>query len=133
MLGVIETFLALYVGMMGDIFEISAKLINGFIGPLFGIFVLGMFTRRAHTAPTLAGGLIGSVATGLTIFGEQLKLPAFDVGFMWPSTVGLVVTFGVGYLLSWILPRPTDDRNNMTFWGVMRACVSADETKAKGA
>jgi SSS family transporter len=120
-LGVIETILALYVGKMGDIFEISAKLINGFIGPLFGIFMLAMFTRRAHAVPTLLGGLVGSVLTGLTIFGEQLKLPAFDVGFMWPSTVGLVVTFGVGYILSWILPRPTDGRDSMTFWGVMRA------------
>lgn len=120
-LGVVETILALYVGRMGDIYEIAHKLINGFIGPLFGIFLLGMFTRRAHGVPTLAGGLAGSVVAGLTIFGEQLRLPAFDVGFMWPSTVGLVVTYGVGYLLSWVMPQPTTNRRDMTFWGVMRA------------
>lgn len=119
-LGVVETILALYVGHMGDIFEISAKLINGFIGPLFGVFALGMFTRRAHATPVIIGGLVGSVLTGLTIFGEQLKLPAFDVGFMWPSTVGLVVTFGVGYILSWLMPPPADGRDSLTFWGVMR-------------
>jgi hypothetical protein len=70
---------------------------------------------------------VGSVLTALTIFGEQLKLPAFDIGFMWPSTVGLVVTFGVGYVLSWILPRPNDGHDNMTFRGVMRA---ASESKS---
>jgi SSS family transporter len=120
-LGVVETFLALYVGNMGDLFEIAAKLINGFIGPLFAIFALGMFTRRAHTTPVIIAGVVGSVLTGLTIFAKQLHLPAFKVGFMWPSTVGLVVTFGVGYVLSWLLPRPTDGRDSMTFWGVMRA------------
>jgi SSS family solute:Na+ symporter len=119
-LGTIETILALYVGKMGDIFEISAKLINGFIGPLFGIFVLGMFTRRAHATPVVIGGLTGSVMAGLAIFGEQLHLPAFDVGFMWPSTVGLVVTVGVGYALSWIMPQPANAREGMTFRGVMR-------------
>jgi len=128
-LGVVETFLALYVGKMGNIFEISAKLINGFIGPLFGIFALAMFTRRAHKTPVIIGGLVGSVLTGLTIFGEQLGLAAFDVGFMWPSTVGLVSTFGVGYLLSWILSRPMDGRDTMTFWGVMRASSQTHATE----
>jgi len=132
-LGVVETFLALYVGKMGNIFEISAKLINGFIGPLFGIFALAMFTRRAHTTPVIIGGLVGSVITGLTIFAKQLNLPAFQVGFMWPSTVGLVVTFGVGYILSWILPRPTDGRESMTFCGVMRKAANAEEQKSQTA
>jgi len=130
LLGLVETFLALYVGKMGDIFEISNKLINGFIGPLFGIFALGMFTRRAHTTPVLIGGLVGSLLTGLTIFGEQLGLPSFDVGFMWPSTVGLVVTFAVGYAFSWALPKSPNGSEQMTWWGVMRppasqACPSA--------
>jgi len=131
LLGVVETFLALYVKHMGNIFEISAKLINGFIGPLFGIFALGMFTRRAHATPVMIGGLVGSVLTGLTIFAKQLNLPAFNVGFMWPSTVGLVVTFGVGYLLSWILPPPASDRDDMTFLGVMRKGGGADEKKSQ--
>jgi SSS family transporter len=124
-LGIVETILALYVGRMGNIFEISNKLVNGFVGPLFGIFVLGMFTRRAHATPVLMGGLVGSVVTGLTIFGEQLHLSVFAVGFMWPSAVGLVVTIGVGYALSLIMPQPANNREGMTFSDVMRKPLPA--------
>src|SRR5205085_7368607 len=117
-LGGIETVAALYVGKMGDIYEIANKLINGFIGPLFGIFVLAMFSRRAHTLPVLSAGLVGSIVAGLTIFSKQLSLPLFQVGFQWPSVVGLVVTVLVGYALSFVIP-PRAQKDNWTFRGVM--------------
>ena len=119
-LGVIVTFLACYVGAMGDVFKIANKLINGFLGPLFGIFMLAMFTRRAHAVPVLIGGIVGSTLTGLTIFAEKLHLDPFDIGFMWPSTVGVVSTFALGYVLSWIIPRPGADTGDWTFRGVMK-------------
>ena len=117
-LGAIETIAALYVGKMGDIYEIANKLINGFIGPLFGIFVLAMFTRRAHTLPVVCAGLVGSVVACLTIFSEQLGLPLFQVGFQWPSVIGLVVTVVVGYALSLVIPTKAR-KDDWTFRGVM--------------
>jgi solute:Na+ symporter, SSS family len=117
-LGGIETVAALYVGKMGDIYEIANKLINGFIGPLFGIFMLAMFTRRANTWSVICGGLVGAVIAGLTIFSKQLGLPLFQVGFQWPSVIGLVVTVAVGYALSLVIPsRARSD--DWTFRGVM--------------
>jgi len=134
-LGILVTFLACFVGQMGDVYKIAAKLINGFIGPLFGIFLLAMFTRRAKTGPVLIAGLIGTVLTGLTVFSEKLLILAdkhglehiaaklglehFDVGFMWPSTIGLLITVTIGYLLSLIIPG-TSTGANWTFFAVMR-------------
>ncbi len=117
-LGGIETVAALYVGRMGDIYEIANKLINGFIGPLFGTFVLAMFTRRAHTVPVLVAGLVGSIVAGLTIFSKELHLPLFQVGFQWPSFIGLVVTVVIGYALSVLLPSRVR-REEWTFRRVM--------------
>jgi SSS family transporter len=118
-LGIIVTILACYVGKMGDVFMIANKLINGFIGPLFGIFMLAMFTRRAHSVPVLIGGLVGTGITGIMIFAEKIGLERFDIGFMWPSTLGTVVTFVLGYLLSVVMPRPKNDGARWTFRGVM--------------
>jgi SSS family solute:Na+ symporter len=117
-LGAIETVAALYVGKMGDIYEIANKLINGFIGPLFGIFVLAMFTRRTNTISVMAAGVVGSMVAGLTIFGDKLGLPLFDVGFQWPSVIGLVVTVAVGYMLSFVI-RSGARKDDWTFRGVM--------------
>ncbi len=118
-LGVMVTFLACFVGKMGDVFEIAAKLINGFIGPLFGIFILGMFTRRAHAVPVLIAGIIGTIATGLMVFADRIGLEQFDVGFMWPSTVGVILTFVLGYLLSLVFPVPQREGVPWTFRAVM--------------
>ena len=117
-LGGIETVAALYVGQMGDIYEIANKLINGFIGPLFGTFVLAMFTRRAHTLPVLCGGVVGAIVAGLTIFSKQLGLPLFQVGFQWPSVIGLIVTVVTGYALSILIPGKAH-KEDWTFRGVM--------------
>lgn len=122
-LGAIETVAALYVGKMGDIYEIANKLINGFIGPLFGTFVLAMFTTRAHTVPVLCAGIVGSIVAGLTIFSKQLELPLFQVGFQWPSVVGLVVTVVIGYGLSVLIPAKTR-KDEWTFRRVMGATES---------
>jgi len=119
-LGIIVTFLACFVGSMGDVFVISAKLINGFIGPLFGLFILAMFTKKAHAYPVLIAGIIGSFITGLTIFAEKLGFDTFEVGIMWPSTIGVITTVTLGYVLSWIIPEPSHNGRDWTFIAVMK-------------
>jgi len=128
-LGILVTFLACFVGEMGDVFKISAKLINGFIGPLFGIFMLAMFTRRAHAMPVLIAGILGTAIAGLTIFAEKLGLENFDIGFMWPSTLGLVVTFVLGYALSIAIPAPATEGEVWTFRTVMNTKTNTDQTE----
>jgi len=124
-LGIAVTILACYVGRMGDIFKIANKLINGFTGPLFGVFILALFTRRAHGTAVLVGGIVGTALTGLTVFAEKLSMHSYDIGFMWPSTLGVLTTVILGYLLSLLIPAPGDDGGNWTFRAVMRRAPGA--------
>ncbi len=120
-LGLLVTFLACYVGRMGNVFVIAAKLIQGFIGPLFGIFILAMFTRRASARGVMVAGLVGTALTGLAIFAEKLgpSLKAFDIGFMWPTMLGFLSTLVLGYVLSLALPDRRTDVAAWTWRGVM--------------
>ncbi len=125
-LGLLVTGLACLVGQMGDVFQIAAKLIQGFIGPLFGIFLLAMFTRRANALGVMIGGVIGTVLTALAIFADKLAprfgegFWVFDIGFMWPTMLGFLSTLGLGYGLSLVLPGADGDVGMWTWRGVMR-------------
>ena len=84
-LGISVTIMACYIGRLGDIFTITAKLINMFAGPLFGVFILGMFTKRANAASVLIAGLAGALVGILTVFAKPFGLEMFMVGKLWPS------------------------------------------------
>ncbi|MBN1343812.1 MAG: sodium/solute symporter [Phycisphaerae bacterium] len=120
-LGLLVTVLACFVGRMGDVFMIAAKLIQGFIGPLFGIFILAMFTRRASAFGAMMGGAIGTVLTGIAIFAEKLggAFLVFDIGFMWPTMLGFLSTLVLGYGFSLVSPPPVEDKQAWTWRGVM--------------
>lgn len=94
--GALGTLISCNVARFGTIYEISNKIINSFTGPLLGMFLLGMFTRRANTAGVFCGGLVGTVVTLYTIHLSNLGV----VSFLWPSTFGLLATLVVGYLSS---------------------------------
>lgn len=95
-LGLLGTALSCYVGQFGTIFEIANKIINAFTGPLLGIFLLGMFTRRANGPGVFLGGLLGTAFTLYIVHLANHNL----ISFIWPSTFGLVMTLCAGYLLS---------------------------------
>jgi SSS family transporter len=98
LIGVAGIVLSSNVGRLGTVFEISNKLINGFTGPLLGIFLLGMFTRRANGTGALAGGIAGTAVSLALLYLSSLPRPV--IGFLWPSTFGLATTLIVGYLVS---------------------------------
>ena len=136
-LGVLVLFLACFVGGIGDAFKIALKLVNSFIGPLFGLFVLAMFTRRAHASGVFWGGILGVAVTALTVFAERLGewlmniqgsvaatargvVGLFDVGFLWTSVAGFVATLAFGYGLSLLLPSSQEPGGlSWTFRNVM--------------
>jgi SSS family transporter len=112
--GVAGTLLATNVSRIGTLLEIANKLINAFSGPLFGIYVLAMFSRRATAWPALAGGLVGTVVAYLVAYQSS-------IGFMWPSTFGLAATIATGWILTAALPtRPTAAALRLTWAEVMR-------------
>ena len=83
------TVLAINVSRIGSLLEIANKLINAFTGPLFGIYLLAMFSRRATATPTLVAGVAGSLTSYYVAYHTS-------IGFMWPSTFGLAATLIVG-------------------------------------
>ena len=121
-LGLLVTGLACFVGRMGDVFEIAAKLIQAFIGPLFGVFILAMFTRRASGTGVLIGAAVGTCLTALAVFADRIgeQFLVFDIGFMWPTMLGFLSTFILGYGLSVLLPGEAGDADDWTWRGVMR-------------
>jgi SSS family transporter len=111
--GLAGTVLAMNVSRIGTLLEIANKLINAFTGPLFGIYVLAMFSRRATAGPALVAGILGS----FTSYYVAYQTP---IGFMWPSTFGLAATLLAGVALSAVVPaRPTAAALRLTWRSVM--------------
>jgi len=117
--GACGTALATSVARIGSLLEIANKLINAFQGPLFGLYLLAMFSRRATPGPVLAAGLAGSLTSYWVAYHSS-------IGFMWPSTFGLFVTVGVGQALAWATrARPTAAAAALTWRRVMASPAPA--------
>ena len=91
--GGVGTVLAVNVSRIGSLLEIANKLINAFTGPLFGIYLLAMFSRRATAMPALVAGVAGTLTSYYVAYRTS-------IGFMWPSSFGLAATLLVGYALT---------------------------------
>ena len=86
---------------------------NAFTGPLFGIFLLAMFSERARSGAVLAAGVAGAVTAYYVAYHSA-------IGFMWPSTFGLAATLAVGVPLAAAWPLgPDDPRRLLTRRAVM--------------
>jgi SSS family solute:Na+ symporter len=120
-LGALITFFSLYVGKMGDIFVYSQKLINMFTGPLFGVFFLGMFTKRVTAPAALIGGFIGFALGSLSVFAKFIHIKSLMVGVLWPATIAFVMTLILGYLLSFVIGKRNPDASQWTWRGVMKS------------
>jgi SSS family transporter len=111
--GLAGTLLATNVARIGSLLEIANKLINAFTGPLFGIYLLAMFSRRATAVPVLIAGLAGTFTTYYVAYRTS-------IGFMWPSTFGLAATLFIGFALTAVLrTRPSEAALRLTWWEVV--------------
>jgi SSS family transporter len=111
--GVLGTILAMNVSKIGSLLEIANKLINAFSGPLFGIYILAMFSRRATSAAALVAGVAGSLTSYYVAYWSR-------IGFMWPSTLGFFATLAVGWIWSLVVRDRPDERSlQLTWWTVM--------------
>jgi sodium-coupled monocarboxylate transporter 8/12 len=100
--GLAATVLGCFVGRLGDIITIANLIINNFAGPMLGLFLLGLFTRRARPtavliAPPVAVAAAFVMTAPLTTFGIPFEI---KVSSWWASAIGLVVTLVLGYGLS---------------------------------
>jgi Na+(H+)/acetate symporter ActP len=100
--GIIGTILAMNVSRIGSLLEIANKLINAFAGPLFGIYILAMFSRRATSGAALVAGIVGSATSYYVAYLSR-------IGFMWPSTLGFAATVAVGLLITVVGRTPPSE------------------------
>lgn len=109
--GVVATGLAMYVGLIGTrIVDILGTIYGYLTGPLVGIFLLGVLTRRANSMGAFVGALLGLGAVTAVANGTE-------VFWQWYPLVGFLTTFGTGYLISLAGSRPDEAQLGMTLWG----------------
>ena len=119
-IGIAITFSAFFVGLLGDIFTYSQSLINMFTGPLFGVFFLGMFTKHATAKGVLIGGFVGFAMGSLMVFAKNLNISYLGVGVLWPAFLSFFITVVLGYVLSLMVGKNTEETLNYTRRNVMK-------------
>lgn len=103
-LGALIIGTSLIVPLIGEhVIDMISSIAGTFLGLLLGIYLLGMFTRRANTG----GALIGLIAGGTTlaIVWTQTVIPHWYYGLF---TIG--VTFVVGWLASNFFTIPSQEQ-----------------------
>jgi len=97
--GVLTTLAALFANRLGSLAN-AFNVINSFLGgPILGIFLLGMLSRRTKATATVVGAAAGMAVVALVALATPLS-------FYYLSAVGLLATLVVGYLGSLIGERP---------------------------
>ncbi len=98
--GIVGTAMALFVmPHAGSIVLMSVKVMGLFTGPLLGIFLLALFTRKTRDLPCLSGALAGWSITAYLAFATEMT-------FWWWSPLGCTITVLVGWILSVLTSRP---------------------------
>ncbi|MGA8762389.1 MAG: sodium:solute symporter [Candidatus Sulfotelmatobacter sp.] len=80
----------------GRVVELGLQIASVAYGALLGVFLLGVMTRRANQRGAMAGMVCG--------FGVELYLwLGTRVPWTWWVTIGTGMTFGVGYMASFLM------------------------------
>jgi SSS family transporter len=88
--GGFATVCALYMGRLGSAIEAVNRIGSNFYGPILGVFVLAVGTKRANGHGAFLGVLAGLAAV-------QLAARFSDVSFLFYNLIGTAAAVGVGY------------------------------------
>jgi sodium-coupled monocarboxylate transporter 8/12 len=134
--GLLGMALAIWVSLTGmNVIQIAQKVIQTYTGPMLGIYVLGMFTRRTNATGVLLGGIVGT-ALALYIaffFGYRDAAGKWHdyIAFLWPTVFGFVTTCVVGYLLSLMIgSEPSERAKELNWFTVMKRPLPEGEGAA---
>ena len=112
-IGLLGTALALTMATWGisslwDQFNIFVGLFTGGLG---GIFILGIFTKKANGI----GAVTGLVVSGLV----QFWIRSFtDIHLLLYAFTGIIVSFGVGYIVSLVSGSSEGDKSDWSYFGL---------------
>ena len=97
--GAFATLCALYMGRLGSAIEAVNRIGSNFYGPILGVFVLAVVTKRTNGHGAFVGILAGVAAV-------QLAARFSDVSFLYYNLIGTAAAVAVGYGLSLAFPTP---------------------------
>ena len=98
-IGVIIICLALVIeNVRGNLFEVTQKTSNLLVAPLFSLFFLALFVKRANTFCAMFAGAYGFVAAFVVAFWDLTG--ATPVSFQWIGITALLASVGAGVGLS---------------------------------
>jgi SSS family solute:Na+ symporter len=119
--GVAGTASALLLASMDiqSVFLFFQKALGLVSSALAGVFILGIFTRRANAAGALAGA--ASCVAVLYLAETQT-----DWVFYWHSVLGILTCVSVGYVASLLTPQLSRDTSGLCWWTRTQADSSAD-------
>lgn len=89
---------ALVARRSGRVLEAGLSIASVAYGSLLGVFLLGVFTRRASERGAMTGMLFG-------LFLNLFLWLRTNLSFAWYVVLGSAATFTVGYAVSWFQPR----------------------------
>ncbi len=108
--GVLCTGIALVADRFGNLLVASTTVNNLFGGPLVGVFLAGMLTRRANGTGVCLGALVG--------FGGVVAVAALTpVSWMWYGVFSASVTIVAALAFSRLFGAPARDSERLVYWG----------------
>lgn len=120
--GTLCTMGALYANRLGPLINAFNK-VNAFLGgPLLGIFLLGMLSKRAKGSPAVIGGVVALILVSVLNWTT-------NISFFYHAIIGVLVTFAVGYVLSLRGPLPSREKIE----GLVRGIHSQPEMESTAA
>lgn len=102
-IGAVVVLMSTFVGVVqGNMLEIAFKVVNLLVAPLFGLFFMAMFVRRATAPGTIIGSAVGlTVAISINYWKEITGTQG--ISFLWSMPLSLVAQVAMGMLAS-LLP-----------------------------
>jgi len=94
-------------------YETFIQILGLLGGVLSGLFVLGIFTRRATGAGAIAGALISATLLFAIRWQQPLQVFAY-------APIGLLACVTSGWLLSLILPSKRRELSGLTYFDLPR-------------
>ena len=116
LIGGVSIVLGCFVSLIkGNFFEIANKSSSCFIGPLFAVFALGVFSRRTNTTGVFIGVIAGIVSGILiTYWGQWFQTKSISFGWLIPCSC--IISLAAGWLGSFLAQPPmVNQLNGLTY------------------